>query len=190
MDDPNKTVDNSKVEIGNEKVSLEMQIIDSLRRVLQAIDIYSVWLRRNYGLNASQLSCLQELADSGPLSISQLSKKVILSASTLTSVVDKLEEKELLMRVRNLPDRRVIQLQLTDSGREAVRNAPKTVLMKIMEGLSHFPVEAKDEINRSLTRLISVIESEKLSDLPVTENKSPIASNSPIELTDDKELKK
>ncbi len=170
-----RSTEKSKTEVIDDSTSLEAQIIVSLRRIFQAMDIYSVWLRGKCGLNASQLSCLQELAGSGPLSISQLSKKVFLSASTLTSVVDKLEERGLLMRVRNLPDRRVIQLQLTDSGREAVRNAPKTVLMKIQEGLSHFPAELKEEINRSLTRLISVIESDEISDVPPIGTESPIA---------------
>lgn len=185
---PYGSIDRSKVEVGADSNSLEMQIIDSLRRILRAIDIYSVWLRRKYGINASQLSCLQELAESGPLSIGQLSKKVFLSASTLTGVVDKLEEKGLLMRVRNLPDRRVILIQLTESGRETVRIAPKTVQMKLFAGLSSLSTETKDEINRSLARLISVIESDELLDVPVIETGSQIADDGSTVLTNDAKL--
>jgi DNA-binding MarR family transcriptional regulator len=107
----------------------------------------------------------------------------------LTSVIDKLEEKGFLMRVRNLPDRRVILIQLTESGRETVRIAPKTVQMKLFEGLSSLSTETKEEINRSLNKLISVIESDELLDVPAIETGSQIADDGSAVLTNDRELK-
>lgn len=77
-------------------------------------------------LQRTQLSCgpvtvqqchaLEALTD-GPLPMNKLAEEIALHQSTLTRVVEKLEQKGLVARVRPAADQRVVNVCLTDSGR-------------------------------------------------------------------------
>lgn len=54
----------------------------------------------------------------GPLPMKKLADEVALHQSTLTRVVEKLEEKGLVSRVRPADNQRVVNVCLTDSGRD------------------------------------------------------------------------
>lgn len=53
-------------------------------------------------------------------SIRDLSKQIGVDAGATTRLVDQLEEKRLLRRVRTSADRRVVKLEITDRGRSTV----------------------------------------------------------------------
>ena len=65
-----------KREIANLPENVEEEIFSSLRKIINAVDIYSSKLKDSTGLNASQLSCLLVLNKIGAISLSKLSKKV------------------------------------------------------------------------------------------------------------------
>ncbi len=64
---------------------------------------------------------LRLLARSPGLSQQELARRLHMHASRLVAVIDALESRELVRRVGNPDDRRLYSLQLTDSGREALR---------------------------------------------------------------------
>jgi DNA-binding MarR family transcriptional regulator len=65
-----------------------------------------------------------------PLSLSQLARLRVLQSASITALVDRLQDRGLLRRVRTNRDRRVIQLELTAEG--------EALCAKL------YPVEAKD----------------------------------------------
>jgi DNA-binding MarR family transcriptional regulator len=144
--------------------NLESEIFSSLRKVINAVEIYSSKLKDKTGLNASQLSCLLVLGKTGPMSLSILSKKVSLSPSMITAIVDQLESKELVVRNRKSTDRRVILIELTEKGKETVNNAPPSFQEQLMVGLNHLNDNEKKSLHGSLSKLLSIIVSEVLID--------------------------
>jgi len=72
-------------------------------------------LRKN-GLTIPRFSVLWHIKKSQPVNMSFLHKRMYMANSTLTIIVDKLVEKELVKRYRNPDDRRVVLLELTESG--------------------------------------------------------------------------
>jgi len=144
--------------------SVEFEIFSTLRRIIKTIDIYSAKLKMEHKINSSQLSCLLVLGDSSPISLSQLSKKVSLSPSMITGVIDQLESKELVSRARNSTDRRVILIELTEKGKETLKNAPLSLQKKLINALSVIKKEEKIEINKGLLKLLSIMVSEVLID--------------------------
>jgi DNA-binding MarR family transcriptional regulator len=146
----------------NEGPNIEKEIFSCLRKIINAAEIYSSRLKDKTGLNASQLSCLLVLRSSGPLPLSKLSRQVFLSPSMITSIVDQLEKKELVVRNRKSADRRVILIELTGKGEEAVKQAPPPFQQKLMKGLKYLKVEEKKTLHESLSTLFSVIASEVL----------------------------
>ena len=146
---------------------IETEIISSLRKIIRAVDIFSKKLKDNYGLNSSQISCLMQLSNQQPISISQLSKSVLLSPSMLTIITDQLESKGYVRRNRKSNDRRVIFIELTENGKEVIKNAPTSLQQKLTDGLKKLSEGEKEEIYRSLTKLIHMIQVEDLTAVPI-----------------------
>jgi MarR family transcriptional regulator, 2-MHQ and catechol-resistance regulon repressor len=71
---------------------------------------------KTFGLTEPQFSVLECLGHLGPLTLTELSKKQLVSGGNMTCVVDNLEKQELVGRVPSKEDRRAIVVQLTPKG--------------------------------------------------------------------------
>ena len=139
---------------------LESEIFLSLRNILNAVEIYSAKVKEQTGLSGSQLSCLLVLKNESPLPLSKLSRKVSLSPSMITTIVDQLEKKELVFRNRQSSDRRVIFIELTEKGKDLVKTAPPSFQARLMQGLRYLGEEEKKSLHECLNRLLAVIHSD------------------------------
>lgn len=70
----------------------------------------------NYGLNATEFVVMELLYNKGQQPIQMIGKKILLASSSITYVIDRLEEKGFVKRIADLKDRRVTFAQLTDNG--------------------------------------------------------------------------
>jgi MarR family 2-MHQ and catechol resistance regulon transcriptional repressor len=75
---------------------------------------------RDDNLTVSQFGVLEALYHLGPLSQSELGEKILKSNANLTTVVDSLERKTLVLRKRTEEDRRRVTVYLTESGTEII----------------------------------------------------------------------
>jgi len=75
------------------------------------------------GLQLSEFGILEVLLHKGPLPISLIGEKVLLTSGSMTAAVDRLDKKGLTKRVRNPDDRRSTQVHLTDSGQRTIERA-------------------------------------------------------------------
>jgi DNA-binding MarR family transcriptional regulator len=69
-------------------------------------------------LSAAEINALANLGEGGTLSVRQLSERTGTRASTLTGLLDRLENRGYLVRELDPSDRRSFRLPLTDLGRE------------------------------------------------------------------------
>lgn len=69
-------------------------------------------------LSAAEINALANLGAGGTLSVRQLSERAGTRASTLTGLLDRLENRGYLVREVDPADRRSFRLPLTDQGRE------------------------------------------------------------------------
>ena len=74
-------------------------------------------------LSAAEINALANLGEDGTLSVRQLSERAGTRASTLTGLLDRLENRGLLVREVDPADRRSFRLPLTDQGREVAARA-------------------------------------------------------------------
>lgn len=72
---------------------------------------------KTYGLNPTEFSVLELLYHKGEQPIQRIGEKILLASSSITYVVDKLEEKGLIKRMDSLEDRRVKFASITEKGR-------------------------------------------------------------------------
>lgn len=141
------------------------EIIFSIRRLIQAKELYTKELNKKYQVSASQLNCLLALHENGPLPPSQIAKHIMVNSSTVTGIIDRLEEKVLVERKRISVDRRVITIQLTELGRKLVENAPPPIQQRVLDGLKNLPSQDKEQIVHSLQMLTDMLD---VQDLKVT----------------------
>jgi len=141
---------------------LVKEIIYQIRRLLQAQELYTKELNKKYQISAPQLNCLLALYENGPLPPSRIAKYIMVNSSTVTGIIDRLEQKVLVTRVRNSPDRRVITIELTEAGKRLADNAPPPIQQKIIDGLRRLPEGEIEEIVRGLTKLTRMLEVQDL----------------------------
>lgn len=70
----------------------------------------------SYGLNATEFTVMEYLYNKGKQPIQMIGKKILLASSSITYVIDRLEEKGLVQRVADIKDRRVTFAELTKEG--------------------------------------------------------------------------
>lgn len=148
-------------------MKIEYTIIASVRRIIRAVDVFSTKLKDRFGLTSSQITCLEYIHNNGPCSISAVSKSLQLSPSMLTNIIDQLEVRGYIQRVRSTNDRRVILIEITDSGKEVLESMPDSLNKKLLRNLDELKVKDKENILESLDKIISFIEAEELSSMPI-----------------------
>lgn len=100
------------------------EVLIAMRRIIRAIDLHSRSLTQRYGLTGPQLILLKELGATEQKSVGELAKKVSLSSATVTNILDRLEKRELIERVRSSADRRRMMVRATDEGARVIAKAP------------------------------------------------------------------
>ncbi len=134
------------------------EIIFQIRRLMQAGSLYSKELSKKHQVSSAQLNCLLALYENGPLSSSQIARYIFVKPSTVTGIIDRLEQKGLAKRTRQSTDRRVITIELTESGERLSENAPPPIQQKIMDGLSRLSAEEAKSIHHGLQTLTQMLD--------------------------------
>ena len=132
---------------------------------MQAGELYTKELNKIYNISSAQLNCLLTLHETGPLPPSQIAKSMMVNSSTITGIIDRLEQKGLVKRMRISSDRRVITVDLTQSGKVLAENAPPPIQHKLFDGLKKLPEKDIKYIADSLLKLTGMLD---VQDLKVT----------------------
>lgn len=88
------------------------------------------WLRENQ-VTFAQFKAILLLSKAGSQSLGQLSEGLARARCTVTGLVDRLEAKGLVKRIRSREDRRMVYVSLTDKGRELAQELKEKVVPEI-----------------------------------------------------------
>jgi MarR family 2-MHQ and catechol resistance regulon transcriptional repressor len=127
----------------------EMQSLNAFIKIKRAAESISSRLNGNlisYNLTESQLGVLEALYHLGSMCQKELSQKILKSTGNITLVIDNLEKRDLVQRVRDETDRRYITVRLTDQGAKLIAD--------------FFPIHVK-----AIAKEMSVLSQEELSTL-------------------------
>ncbi|MCU9615042.1 MarR family transcriptional regulator [Caldibacillus lycopersici] len=119
--------------------ALSLKLFVVLTRALESIEKQVVNNIKSYGLNLTEFGVLELLYHKGDQPIQKIGQKILLASSSITYVVDKLEEKHFLSRKACPNDRRVTHASITDEGKQLIEEIfPKhaEALNEIMGGLN------------------------------------------------------
>jgi len=142
--------------------SYGIRILQSLRRLSHTLDVQSRRVAANYGVTVPQVLCLVKVVEGGPLTTNALSREVFLASSTVIGILDRLEEKGYLVRMRDTIDRRQVFVQATAKGRELIEGSPELInetLCNAFTNLSELEISA---IALSLEKINELVEAENV----------------------------
>lgn len=142
--------ENTKLE---QETSLSLKLFVVLSRAIQSIQKQITKDIKNYGLNLTEFAVLELLYHKGDQPIQKIGQKVLLASSSITYVVDKLEEKGYLSRKACPKDRRVTYAEITQKGHDFMSEIfPKheKALRNIFGGLNN---EEKEKMIEQLKKL-------------------------------------
>lgn len=90
---------------------------------------------------------------SGPRRMSDLAESAGTSQASLTGIVDRLVERGLVDRRRSLEDRRVVEVAMTDEGREAMARSHAGILASLAEALAPLDDEERARFLELVSRI-------------------------------------
>ncbi|MBP1968826.1 DNA-binding MarR family transcriptional regulator [Virgibacillus natechei] len=103
----------------------------------------------NYPITSPQFVAVQFLLEEGDLTIGELSNRISLAFSTTTDLVDRMERNELVERVRDSKDRRVVRIHVLDKGKRIVHEVidkRQEYLGEVLENFSADQTETLSEL--------------------------------------------
>ncbi len=141
-----------------ERKSREKEVMVSLRVISQYIQRYSKILQRDFGLSTSQLSALWIVKDSETVRVTDIAKELSLHLSTTSNMLDVLEERKLIKRVRESKDMRAVFIRLTKKGEIVLTKTPHPSDGKLAKALSAMSDKEINSLNYNYKKLIRVLQ--------------------------------
>lgn len=135
----------------------ELSILQSLRQMTRAAEIYSKKLAAEHSITGPQLVCLLTIKERQPVTAAEVAKEVHVSPSTLVGVLDRLEQKSLIERRRDQKDRRRVAISLSPFGCELVESAPPPLHDKLSERLKSLSELEQASISLALKKVVSLM---------------------------------
>ncbi|WP_459643137.1 MarR family winged helix-turn-helix transcriptional regulator [Kineococcus sp. NUM-3379] len=144
-----------------------MAVVGRLSRAARAVEVA---LRRNFtehGLDQASFDVLATLRRSGPpyrLTPGQLGRSAMVTSGAVTQRLDRLEAEGLVRRSPSASDRRVVEVELTDTGRavlDRVLPAHLAVEQRLLAGLD---ADQRRVVVDGLRLLLSSVEAEGMRD--------------------------
>lgn len=148
-------------------------VLVALRRIIRAIDLQSKRIAKSSGLTTPQVMVLQSIRDLGEVTTGRLSDAVSLSQATVTTILDRLEQRGLIERYRSDRDRRIVHAKLTDLGRKAVRKAPPLLHEKFTEAFVNLPPKRQTEMIATLDEVAALLGGSDLDAAPLLDVAPP-----------------
>ena len=154
------------------------QLLIALRKVIRAIGLHSKQLNKTSGLTTPQLLIMLEIDKTSGVNSSQVAKNVNLSAATVTNILDRLENKGLVSRVRSTQDKRKVSLYLTEDGKALLLNAPQALQEHFIENFANLAQWEQSQLLSSMERLAGMMDANEIDAAPLLELDAMSASSS------------
>lgn len=142
-------------------------ILVALRRITRAIDLQSKRLQKATGLTTSQLLVMETISKLDNPSPSAIAREIVLSQATVTSLLDRLEKNALVTRSKNSTDKRLVTVQLTETGRTMVEDAPELLQAEFLREYRKLPDWQRNMLIASLQQIAFMMDAEGLDASPI-----------------------
>lgn len=144
-------------------------VLVALRRVIRATDLHSKHLVKTTSLTAPQLLILQTIRNMGQVTIGEIAQEVSLSQATVTTILDRLEKRELTYRKRSLSDKRKVHAHLTEFAHSILHSAPIPLQDQLTRQFKNLKEWEQTMLISSLQRVAQMMDAHEVSTSPELE---------------------
>lgn len=138
------------------------EVLISLRRIIRATDMQSKRIMKTCGLTIPQVMVLRAIDMLGDVTVKKISDDVSLSQATVTTILNRLEDRQLVERVRSIKDRRIVNARLTSTGKKTLASAPPLLHEEFINHFESLDDLEKVKILSSLQQIASMMDAESL----------------------------
>lgn len=134
----------------------EVRSLSTYVKLMRAAEALSTRVTRHLaesGLTISQFGVLEALHHLGPLCQRDIGKKILKSSGNITVVIDNLEKRGLVVRVRSTEDRRFLTIQLTCDGEKLISGIFPSHTEAIVREMGVLSEEEQIELGRICKKL-------------------------------------
>ncbi|MCC1497028.1 MarR family winged helix-turn-helix transcriptional regulator [Alcanivorax sp. 1008] len=142
-------------------------VLIALRRIIRATDLYSRRLSRESGLTAPQLLILQAIGAQGEITMGDIAAEVSLSQATVTTILDRLESRGLVVRQRGSADKRRVYAHLTEAGQAVIADAPEPLQETFVKRFTALRDWEQSQIISAVERIASMMDADDIDASPV-----------------------
>lgn len=109
----------------------------------------------DFNITPPQFTALYTLSKDENLTIGGLSQKMYLACSTVTDLLDRMERNELVVRVKDEKDRRVVRIKVLDKGHKMIEDVlenRRKYIAETLDGESDEMIEKVYEVMEMLNK--------------------------------------
>lgn len=143
------------------------QLLISLRRVIRAISIHSRQLNKESGLTGPQLLVMQKIDQLDAPLAKQIAQEITLSAATVTTILDRLEKRDFIIRTRSKTDKRKVHLSLSEAGQQVLSSSPKPLQEHFIKRYKNLEDWEQSQLLSAVERIASMMDATDLDAAPV-----------------------
>ena len=143
------------------------EVLVAIRRVIRATDLYSKHLAKTTGLTTPQILLLQTINQRGEATLGELANEVSLSQATTTTILDRLEARELIYRKRSPKDKRKVHAYLTEQAKDVLRQMPLPLQEQFTQQFKSLEEWEQTMILSSLQRVATMMDADHIDAAPM-----------------------
>lgn len=135
-------------------------MLDSIRRIVRHLRVSAQVANERTGVPPAQLFVLSRLREAPATSIRDLAQRTMTDPSSVSVVVSKLEARGLVARKQDERDARRFGIEITTSGRAALRRAPELPQVRLLAALEALAPARRKKIASALEDLVIALGAE------------------------------
>ncbi len=132
-------------------------VMPLLRKRLLHMDV----IQNEHGIPLSHVQVLSMLNESGSMSVSEISHRLGIAKPNITPLVDRLIEDQLVDRIRDTQDRRVVNVVILENGKQKLAAIRSTIGEQVQDWAQNISAADFRELSdalQSLTRILTQIQ--------------------------------
>lgn len=129
-------------------------VVQAFRRINKSIHEFSKAVDREFGITGPQLWAMRIIDELESCSAGDLAERLFVHPSTITGVIQRLEDKALIDRRRRPDDRRAVVLRLTAAGKKLLHRGPVEDHWHIAKALQGMPTGDVSQLRHLLDSLV------------------------------------
>ncbi|MFT5712809.1 MAG: DNA-binding MarR family transcriptional regulator [Glaciecola sp.] len=145
------------------------ELLVALRKIIRAIGMRSRQLSKEVGLTGPQLMILQKVGKQTGVMVREIAEDINLSSATVTNILDRMEARNLVERIRSTTDKRKVGVFLTHEGEKALSTAPLPLQEHFTNRFKAMEEWEQSQMVATLQRIALMMDAQHVDASPILE---------------------